>query len=125
MGWNKTTDRPNRWKGLVVGILGGVAGLLAMSGYWQAVTAVTGEDPRQASNKAGPHTLDDVSRVGTQHKKDESSTEAVGRIVDQAVTGKPPSKETKSLLSNLVHWGYGLLVAGLYGALRGGSAPAP
>ncbi|MDQ6747735.1 MAG: DUF1440 domain-containing protein [Candidatus Dormibacteraeota bacterium] len=116
---------PNRWKGLVLGVVGGAAGVVAMGYYWQAVTALTGQDPRQATTGAGPHALDDISLVGVQHQGDESSTAAIGRLADQALTGKEPRKETKALLSTGVHWGYGLLVGGLYGLGRGGTARPP
>jgi hypothetical protein len=116
---------PNRWKGLVLGVAGAGAGLAAMSLYWQAATQVHGSDPRQAQNTSGPHTLDEISLVGEHHQPDESSTAATGRVLHEAVTGKEPKKETKTLLSYLVHYGYGLLVGGLYGAVRGGSAGVP
>ncbi len=72
------------------------------------------------------HALDDISLVGEHHKEDESSTMAVGRILDKTLTGKEPrSKETKTTLSNEVHWAYGMTVGGIYGALRGGAAGIP
>ncbi len=112
----------NHWKGLALGVVGGVAGVLAMQYYWQAVTALTGQDPRKATTDAGPHALDNLSLVGQQHEADESSTAAVGRLLNAAATGKEePKKETKATLSTLVHWGYSLTVAGLYGAVRGGT----
>jgi hypothetical protein len=44
----------------------------------------------------------------------------------QSITGKEPeTKETKELLSQLVHWGYGILQGGLYGAWRDGNGRHP
>jgi hypothetical protein len=117
----------NRWKGFVLGAVGGAVGVMAMEGYWKAVVTITGKDPREASvpkNKK-PQALDDISLVGQQHKEGESSTEAVGRIAFEGVTGKKPrSKETRRTLSYEVHWAFGMTAAALYGALRG-SARVP
>jgi len=112
--------RPNRWKGLVLGLSGGAAGTLAMNYYWQAVVAATGEDPRQETSSTEQQALDDISLVGQQALPDESSTAAIGRIGYETVTGsEPQAEETKATLSNAVHFGYGIAQGGLYGALRG------
>jgi len=110
--------RPNRWKGLVLGTIGGIAGTIAMGYYWQAATALVGQDPRQETSDE-PGALDSISLVGKQHRDDESSTAALGRIGYRALAGAEPDGETKTTLSYLVHYGYGALTGGLYGALRG------
>ena len=74
MGKSKS---PNRWKGFVLGVVGGAAGTLAMNYYWQGVQAATGKDPRQEQNDSGPQPLDDISLVGQQHEEGESSTAAM------------------------------------------------
>ena len=125
MKLRETEHQPNRWKSFVLGITGGAAGVAAMGYYWRAVTSLTGADPRQATNTSGPHALDDIAVAGQHHQQGESSTAAVGRIADEAATGKEPKKETKETLSNVVHWGYGTLIGGVYGAARGAAAPAP
>ncbi|MEO5953317.1 MAG: hypothetical protein ABIQ44_12700 [Chloroflexia bacterium] len=116
------SNKTNRYKGFIVGALGGVVGVMAMDGYWKAVVSITGRDPREASvpkNKKA-QALDDISVVGKQHKEGEGSTEAVGRIAFEAVTGKEPrTKETSKALSTEVHWAFGMSAAALYGALRG------
>ncbi len=115
----------NHWKGFVLGVAGAAAGLTAMRYCWQGVTAITGKDPRAEETKGGPHTLDDISLVGEHYQGGESSTAAIGRLAYETLANKEPKKETKTTLSYVVHWGYGLLVGGLYGALRGGSAGVP
>ncbi len=65
--------------------------------------------------------FDSISLVGKHYKEGESSTAALGREIDRQLTGKEPSaRETQELLSYLVHWVYGPLMGGVYGALRGG-----
>jgi hypothetical protein len=91
-----STER-NRWKGLVLGMVGGIAGVLAMRVYWQQVEQLTGRDPRKDYDQSEvPDTdvLDSVSLVGKHHRQGESSTAALGRIAYQQVTGKGPDQET-------------------------------
>lgn len=115
----------NRWRGFLLGLIGGAVGTAAMGGYWGAAAALTGSDPRAETREGGPHPLDEISLVGTHHTPDESSTAAMGRIAYTRVAGKPPeSGETKGLLSYLVHYGYGSLQGGLFGAATEGSGAA-
>lgn len=112
----------NRWRGFLLGLVGGAVGTAAMGGYWGAATALTGSDPRAETRDGGPHPLDEISLVGTHHTPEESTTAAMGRIAYTRVAGAPPeSEETKGLLSYLVHYGYGSLQGGLFGALTSGS----
>ena len=115
-----TDHKKNCWKGLVLGALGGVAGVLAMRAYWQRVTQSLGYDPRKKQKSQDePQPLDDISLFGKQHKEGESSTAALGRIAYQQITGKEPSAETKTTLSYLVHWLISMQASGLYGAIQG------
>lgn len=111
----------NRWKGLVLGFLAGIAGILAMRVYWQQVRKLTGRDPRKDYDESDvPETdaMDAISLVGQQHKKGESTTAAMGRIVYEQFTGEEPGEETKSALSYLLHWLIGMSGSGVYGAAR-------
>lgn len=112
-------EEDDRWKGFLLGAAGGVAGLLAMRAYWKLATAFIGEDPRSKRAPGEPDDLDDMGVAGQHHRKDESSTAAAGRIAYEEVTGEEPTEETRALLSTAVHWGYGMMLGGLYGALRG------
>lgn len=114
----------NPWRGAVVGLVAGVAGTVAMGGYWSVATRLTGSDPRAATRDGGPHALEDISLIGTHHGDDESTTAAMGRIAYTQLAGKPPeADETKSTLSYLVHYGYGATQGGIYGALTDGNEP--
>jgi hypothetical protein len=91
--------------------------------YWKAMKTATGRDLQEAENDtAGP--LGDIALVPNQLRQGEDSTEAVGRIAYDNLMGNPPrSEETRGLLSNLVHWGYGIVQGALYGAVRGREKP--
>ncbi len=114
-----TGPKPNPWKGFLLGAVASITGTLAMGYYWKAVTAVRGKDPRTESNDSNLHALDDISLVGTHYKKGESSTATIGRLLYQLFSGKEPaSEETRTTLSNLVHYSYGMMMGGVYGATR-------
>ncbi len=113
--------KPNPWKGAITGVIGSIAGLLAMRFYWNQVAPIFAGQESGAQGDSGQHqshALDDISVVGQHHHGDESSTAALGRISYTELTGKPlKSRETKTVLSYLVHWAYGMFMGGVYGAL--------
>ena len=116
----------HRWKGFALGMLGGVAGLLAMRSYWQKVAPALEEQASQQDTRnegeQATQPLEDISIFGKQYREEESSTAALGRIIYQSITGQEPeTQETKTMLSYLVHWAYGILQGGVYGALQSGA----
>ncbi len=111
---------PNRWKGFVLGAVGGAVGVVAMRYYWKIAAAIAGGDPRKQSGDPQPQALDSISLIGQHHEEGESSTAALGRIAYQTIMGKAPeSQETRTTLSYLVHWLLSMFMGGVYGALRG------
>jgi len=112
----------NHWRGFFIGVAGSLAGLLAMQAYWNYVAPrVKANITLKKKDVYPPNTnLDDISLVGQQYEEKESSTDALGRMLYQKIMGKEPrSKETKALLSYLIHWLYGMVQGGMYGAMRG------
>jgi hypothetical protein len=106
-------------KKLGYGLLGGAAGLLAMELVKRATAPLAKRGaPRPTSEELTARSS--MSVVGRHHGPDESATDALGRIVYETVTGRAPSPGTQRKLSWAVHIGYGLMVASLYGAVRGG-----
>jgi len=110
----------------VIGLAGGLVGTAVMGGFWGALQALVGADPRATTRDDGPHPLDDVSLVGKQAGDDESSTAVIGRIAYERLAGSPPeSDETKATLSYVVHYGVGAMNGGLYGAWSEGLDGGP
>ena len=110
------------YRGVVLGLAGGVVGVLAMGQYWTKVaplledgsqgggdTGGTAEQPKPDQNVISP--------FGQQHEPGESSTAAMGRLAYQAISGKTPGKETRAALSEAVHWGFGVLSGAAFGAV--------
>lgn len=116
---------PKPLLGLLAGTLGGAVGLLAMRCYWEGVSQFNrqGNEDRPPSRRTPSHSgwgheLDDISFVGRQHRKGETSTAATGRIAFHAMTGRDPSEPTHNRLDHAAHWAFGLTMGGLYGILR-------
>lgn len=115
-----------RLDGLVRGAVGSMAGLTAMGLYLKAMEALADRSNGSAAvggeNESGPlevrDELDDISVVGRQSREDESAPDTVGRIGYEKAIGHEPDEETRKKLGRAVHWGYGVLMGGLYGALR-------
>jgi hypothetical protein len=101
------------------GLLGGAAGLLAMELVKRAMAPLM---KRRAPPPAGEERTarSSVSVIGQHHGPDESATDAIGRILYENLVGRAPSPGTQRKLSWALHIGYGLVVASLYGAIRGG-----
>lgn len=117
----------SRTKNIVLGMIGGAVGTLAMDYASKRLEPLLGggdDDSQNGSGSSRQHPLDDIAVAGQHHRDDESSTAALGRMAYGAVAGHRPDKETKSSLSGGVHWAYGVLQGGVYGALRG-DADAP
>lgn len=113
-------------QGFILGLVGGAVGVLAMDLFRQYVSPLIMPDENgQGANgntrggQGGTEGQDDsISLVGQHHRPDESSTAALGRMMYSAVEHHDPDKATKSELSNLVHWGYGILQGGVYGVMQ-------
>ena len=111
---------PNPLEGFLLGVVGANLGLAAMTLYQDYATQrIFDASPEADKNPSG--SLDSISVVGQQHEEGESSTAAVGRKALEAATGEGPRNEAAAkALSYGVHWGFGLLMGGVYGALRSG-----
>lgn len=116
----------DHWQDFTVGLVGGAVGVLAMDLFRQHISPrLMPDDNGQGANGntrqgqgGGERQQASLSLIGQHHRPDESATAALGRIMYHAVEERDPGKTTKSELSNLVHWSYGILQGGLYGAVR-------
>lgn len=107
-----------RWKGLASGLVGGVAGLIAMQLVHRLASPLVKPRPKKATDVFATERT--MSPLGSQHLPDEGATDAIARIGYSKITGREPPPRVKQILSWGVHIGYGLGVATLYGLVRGG-----
>lgn len=115
--------RGDPWKSVLVGMIGGAAGTLAMSGYWRCLEFAGAEKVAEKENpELGP--LGDLAVLEKQTKRGEKSTEAVGRMAYETLAGhQPRAKETRTLLGEIVHWSYGTIQGAIYAVARGKARP--
>jgi hypothetical protein len=122
--------------GMLRGAVGSLAGLAVMGLFFRAAGALAnhsesaeGAAGNGAGNSAGNgveqpdplqehHELDDIAIAGQQTRDDEPATETLGRLTYERATGHEPDEEVKHKLGQAVHWGYGVLMGGVYGAMR-------
>lgn len=116
----------DHWQEFTMGLVGGAVGVLAMDLFRQHISPLLmPEDNGQGANGntrggqgGNERQQASLSLIGQHHRPDESATAALGRIMYHAVENRDPDQATKTELSNLVHWSYGMLHGGLYGAVR-------
>jgi hypothetical protein len=105
------------------GLIAGAVGLAAME--------LAGRLLRPLVKARAPRPTDvflterSISPLGPRHERGEDATAALARHAYQKLAGRTPPAATKRRLSWAVHIGYGLLVAALYVAARGGRPRHP
>jgi hypothetical protein len=105
-------------KGLGLGLLGGIAGLVGMRLAQRLVAPIV--KPR-APGSEDVFVTESSSLFGWRHGPDEAANEALARIAYEKLLHRAPSARTKQRLAWFLHVGYGLLVASIHGALRSSS----
>lgn len=104
-----------RMKGLGLGLLGGIAGLVGMHLAQRLAAPIV--KPR-APGSTDVFVTESTSLFGWRHGPDEAANEALARIAYEALLHRAPSPRMKQRLAWLLHVGYGLVVASIHGALR-------
>lgn len=115
-------NRRSTGKGIIAGLAGGLAGAWAMNQF-QAVWSSTAEKIHQTNASDG-----NGSANGNQSQNEnESSEDATMKTANRISTGllrRPLSKEQKKKAGPIVHYAFGGLMGGLYGAAVENSARA-
>jgi putative membrane protein len=87
--------RPNVWKGLAAGLVGGLVAAAAMS-VFHGLTAKLLPQPSEP--------------------KDEDSTVKTASAISEGVFHRPLDDDAKKMAGPVVHFGFGAAMGGLYGA---------
>ena len=115
------------YRGLLLGLVGGLAGTLAMGQYWARVAPLVQPPEGDSAGEDRPPPPDQnvISPLGQQHENGESPTAALGRYAYELAAHHTPGQETRAALSEAVHWAMGAGSGALYGALsaRHGASP--
>src|SRR4051812_25120503 len=110
------TRRPDVAKGIVAGVIGGLAGTFAMSefqGWWSR--AVRGVQPQSA---AGEHDARDWQEL----EEGANANEIAAQTVARAAIGRPLDREELSVAAPAVHYTFGAVAGGVFRG-RAGNPP--
>lgn len=116
-------EKLNRWKGLAMGIIGGLVGVVAMRYYLRQLAPTWFAEAPAAE----PDTLDrlierlpDVEpRAGRLYRDGESPEAAGGRLIYAQLSGKDPHyKETRKVIEEVTLLVWGVLMGIAYGYTR-------
>jgi hypothetical protein len=97
--------------GIARGVVAGIAGTAAMTGYQLAVAKVRG----QPLNPPVPHKWADAP----------APAQVVKRAADALGEGRHVTRKEVPLVTNLMHWLYGITWGGVYGGAAGVLRPTP
>ena len=103
------------YRGLVLGVVGGLIGTLAMGQYWTKIAPQV--QPDEGGDEQAEPDQNVISPLGQQHEDGERATAALGRSAYELVAHQTPGKETRAVMSEAVHWAMGLGSGAIYGAL--------
>ncbi|MCB0083465.1 MAG: hypothetical protein KDE47_21135 [Caldilineaceae bacterium] len=123
----RSSQAADAGKNFVLGLLGGVAGVIAMDLFSQQIMPLLTQDGdeeqsngqgQQGNGRNQEQPLDSIAVIGEHHRANESATAALGRHLYHWATDEDHDKQTKTTLSYLVHWGYGIAQGGVYASMR-------
>jgi putative membrane protein len=107
------------WKGLVAGMIGGLFGSWMMDEYQVALQKVSeswkANDPRKRAAKH-PEESQLSADNGSLQGQDEEATVKMAELLSEKLLHRNLSPDEKKKAGLLVHYGYGALAGGLYGA---------
>jgi uncharacterized membrane protein YagU involved in acid resistance len=100
-----------KWgKGLLAGMVGGLVGTIMMTQFqkaWASASEKMAKDDGASAMQPGQETA--------HEEKEDATMKAAGKIA--ALTGRQISHEQKKKLGPVVHYGFGTLQGGMYGAV--------
>jgi putative membrane protein len=100
----------NLGKGLLAGVIGGLVGTIVMTEFQNAWSAAS----QSIKNRNSGPDQQNRQKVDGPEKED-ATMKAAGKIVQ--LTGRKLSHEQKKKLGPVVHYGFGTIQGGVYGAV--------
>ena len=103
-------NHPHSWKGLIAGLVGGIAASIVMTkfqnGWTKLANRVSDADPKGSSTESG----EDKRQ---EEEKEDATTKVASKVAGLAGYGL--SQEEKQKAGLAVHYSFGTLMGGLYG----------
>ncbi len=123
-GWEQLTKDsgiPDRRKGLLVGLLGGLFGAWVARYYGEQIVTRLFPEADQTLTETDdelPAAQGGMLALERQYQPGETVSEAVGRVAYRQLTGETPSKALQMTLAEGVRWLAGVAAGGAYGGSR-------
>jgi hypothetical protein len=109
--------RPVRWKGALVGAVGGLVGVYALRLYWRHIApAVFPPEANPAHPDINP--AHSIALAGRAYRMGESAPAAVARIGYERLTGETPDADTRRQLDETTPALLGVMMGLTYGGTR-------
>ena len=103
-------NRPHSWKGVVGGLVGGIAASMVMTqfqnGWSKVARRVSDSNPKPSSGES-------PTNERQEEEREDATTKAASKVAGLA--GHALSREEKQKAGLVVHYGFGMLMGGLYG----------
>lgn len=112
---------PNRWKGLAVGIVGGIVGTVAQRYYEQNVAPryFPAVRPPARENRTTPDPVEQRAYFAPQYEPDETLTQTVTRAAYTLFHRRVPRyAETRQLGEDVAEFAIGMFIGAMYGGTR-------
>jgi putative membrane protein len=113
LGYHRSTTVGSLFRGSVAGMIGGAAGAWVMNNFHENARA----KPSASAHASAGSASATHKRTAQHHNGGEQPTVQVAEAVSRRVFGHELGDTEKTIAGPAVHFGYGILVGGLYGAL--------
>jgi hypothetical protein len=114
------SNRPNRTKALILGIVGGLVGMAARRYYDREIAPdIFGrEQPPRPADPALPDPVESRAMAAPYYRDGESDMETSARLLYALRNRREISPDTQKEWANALDWAYGTLVGAMYGGTR-------
>jgi putative membrane protein len=113
----RRTVRPSPWRGVLAGAVGGFAAAWAMEQFQARLSEATGDGVEQAQQVSGRPSAWDGRSQDQLSGALEPATVATADAGTALVLGRPLDADEWSTAGPLMHYGFGVTVGAVYGAL--------
>lgn len=105
------------WKGVVAGLAGGLAASWTMNQFQAALARLSENSKKPHGAQALQPSEGDNGEQGRNTAESDNATEVAARVVSKEVFGHELQEQEKKAAGAAVHYAFGTVSGGLYGAL--------
>ena len=112
------TKKPDLWKGLVAGLAGGLVASWTMNQFQAAWSkAAEGFEKPHGAQSMQPSEGEQPSTAGENKEQQDDATVKAARAISEGIFGHELKEEEKRPAGAAVHYAFGTVTGGLYGAV--------